>query len=76
MCKKKSKEIEKGEYKMSNKINTDLRLKCPHCKKPMQLIDGYFYITHWLCKTCKKEFEFDGYQECITAEAPAAIHLL
>lgn len=35
-------------------------LKCPYCKQSMNLIDGYLTLSHWLCKKCKKEYEFDG----------------
>ena len=51
-------------------------LKCPYCKQPMNLIDGYFTLSHWLCKKCKKEYEFDGNIERIVAELHAAARLL
>ena len=51
-------------------------LKCPYCKQPMNLIDGYLTLSHWLCKKCKKEYEFDGNIECIVGELPAAARLL
>ena len=47
-------------------------LKCPYCKQPMNLIDGYLTLSHWLCKKCKKEYEFDGNLERIVGELPAA----
>ena len=51
-------------------------LKCPYCKQPMNLIDGYLTLTHWLCKKCKKEYAFNGNSEHIVAELPAAARLL
>ena len=51
-------------------------LKCPYCKQPMNLIDGYLTLSHWLCKKCKKEYEFDGNIERIVAELHAAARLL
>lgn len=43
-------------------------LKCPYCKQPMNLIDGYLTLSHWLCEKCKKEYEFDGIIERIVGE--------
>ena len=51
-------------------------LKCPYCKQPINLIDGYLTLSHWLCKNCKKEYEFDGNLERIVGELPAAARLL
>ena len=51
-------------------------LKCPYCKQPINLIDGYLTLSHWLCKKCKKEYEFNGELEHIVAELPAAAYLL
>ena len=51
-------------------------LKCPYCKQSMNLIDGYLTLSHWLCKKCKKEYEFDGNLERIVGELPAATCLL
>ena len=51
-------------------------LKCPYCKQSMNLIDGYLTLSHWLCKKCKKEYEFDGNIERIVGELHAAARLL
>ena len=51
-------------------------LKCPYCNQPMNLIDGYLTLSHWLCKKRKKEYEFDGKIERIVGELPAAARLL
>lgn len=51
-------------------------LECPYCKQPMNLIDGYLTLSHWLCKKCKKEYEFEGNLERIIEELPAAARLL
>ena len=51
-------------------------LKYPYCKKPMNLIGGYLTLSHWLCKKCKKEYEFDGNIERIVGELPANARLL
>lgn len=47
-------------------------LKYPCCTQSMDLIDGYLTLSHWLCKRCKKEYEFDGNTERIVGELPAA----
>lgn len=51
-------------------------VKCPHCNEPMRLLGGYIYFTYWVCKDCKKEFEYNGDIEKITAEAPAQEKIL
>lgn len=51
-------------------------LKCPYCKQSMNLIDGYLTLSHWLCKKCKKEYEFEGNLERIIEELPADARLL
>lgn len=53
-----------------------ISLKCPYCKQSMNLIDGYLTLSHWLCKKCKKEYEFDGNIERIAGELSAAVRLL
>lgn len=46
-------------------------LECPYCKQPMNLIYGYLTLSHWLCKKCKKEYEFEGNLERIIGELSA-----
>jgi transposase-like protein len=43
-------------------------IHCPYCDKPMKLIMGNPAFTYWLCKDCKKEFEYNIYTEKITDE--------
>ena len=42
----------------------------------MKLISGYLIFSEWLCKNCKKEYEFNGNLERIVDEVPAAARLL
>ena len=43
-------------------------IHCPYCDKPMKLIMGNPAFTYWLCKNCKKEFEYNVHTEKITDE--------
>jgi DNA-directed RNA polymerase subunit RPC12/RpoP len=51
-------------------------IECPYCNKPMRLIMGNPVSTYWICKKCKKEFEYHVFWETFTAEAPAQEKLL
>ena len=51
-------------------------IKCPYCNKPMRLTMGDPVFTYWVCKNCKKEFEYNVILEEFNAEAPAQDKLL
>lgn len=51
-------------------------IECPYCNKPMRLIMGNPVSTYWICKKCKKEFEYNIFWETFTAEGPAQEKLL
>lgn len=43
-------------------------LQCPYCKQPMRLTSGNIIYSYWVCKNCKKEFEFNIFTEEFTDE--------
>lgn len=51
-------------------------IECPYCNKPMRLIMGNPIFTYWICKNCKKEFEYNIFAEKFTAQVPAQEKLL
>ena len=43
-------------------------IHCPYCDKPILLIMGNPCFSYWLCKECRKEFEYNVFNEKITDE--------
>jgi transposase-like protein len=51
-------------------------LKCPYCGEIMKLICGNPCFTDWICRRCKKEYEYNVIREEFSDETSAAAHLL
>lgn len=51
-------------------------LKCSYCREIMKLICGNQCFTYWICRRCKKEYEYNIITEAFSDEAPAAARLL
>lgn len=43
-------------------------LQCPYCKQLMHLISRNIMFNYWICKNCKKEFEFNIFTKEFTDE--------